>query len=327
MNFGFFSKSLGSLAPAVALSLCLGCSDSDTTGANTQVVVDPFPLSVGNRWEYSLEMRVSFIMEEDNTLFTYSATGSQVVTVSRTEVIDGEESYGLLFNQVTGRFFDPESGLDTTLEVQYYIPRKDRVILKAIEGVYGTGGLMIQSKSGTEKRYGTLIGYGGSRKFVTLERLAFLLMNAAGGRLLPGLQSSPELASDGLQNRDGAFIYESDYLYLFNELFKGKSWTSIQAQGGDGLTITQKVTNVLSELSGYEGPVAEVEVNNSYIDLFGGTSYKQRNYYKPGVGLLQSEISDSDFDFFTPVDNNTAVKFVGTGLWEVVKKLTRYEIK
>ena len=303
-----------------------GCSDSGTTGANTQVVVDPFPLSVGNRWEYSIEMRVAFIMEEDSTLFTSSATGSQVVTVSRTEVIDGEESYGLLFDQVLGRVFATESGLDTTLEVQYYIPRKDRVILKAIEGVYSTGGLYPLSKTGTEKRYGTLIGSGGSRKFITLERLAYLLLNAAGGRLLPGLQSSPELASDGLQNRDGVFIYESDYLYLFNELFKGKSWTSIQAQDGGGLTITQKVTNVLSELSGYEGPIAEVEITNSFMDIFGGDSYKQRAYYKSGVGLLQSEISDSDFDIFTPVDNNTVVK-LGTGLWEVVKKLTRYEIK
>ena len=92
------------------------------------------------------------------------------------------------------------------------------------------------------------------------------------------------------------------------------------------MEITQKVTNILPSLSGFEGPIAEVEMYNTFVDVTSSEQYKIRYYYKSGVGVIQAELSDPEWgiQLFIP---DVGVVYLGIGLWEVVKKLTDYQVQ
>jgi len=69
-----------------------------------------------------------------------------------------------------------------------------------------------------------------------------------------------------------------------------------------------------------------VEETNSIIESISTLTYKLRFYYKGGVGIVQAEIYDSDFDFYTYDEDGNTYK-IGTGAWQVVKKLTSHTLK
>lgn len=306
------------------LILC-GCGSDNTTGPVTDRVVGAYPLALGNTWEYSITM--SIFVQEDTTkpLVSLSTTGSQVVEIKRTEMITGDEAFGVTYHQDMGRLFDP-TGRDTTVETQYLARRGDKVLLKAIEAIYSTGGFIPFASVLKGTTFGARIKIGGVERFMTLENLARLLLNSAGAAFSSLQTQLPQLSSDGIQNRDNVFFYDMDYIFVYDELFKGKRWVSAEAQGVGGTEISQKVTNILPELSSVEGPIAEVEVNNKFIEASSSVQYKQRYYYKGGVGLVQAEIYDPEFMIWGNMPDGSIV-YLGVGTWSVVKKLETYSIK
>jgi len=322
MNFGFFSKSFGSLALAGALSLCLGCSEGGPTAVATDVVTDPYPLAVGNYWEY--ELTQSIYVESDTNIYSMSSTGRQAVSVTRTEAITGDEAFAVRHHHVMGYLTDPARA-DTTVEIQYLAPRSDRIILKGIQTTYNTGGFIPFGLKDNDKRLVTRVGPAGSGKYIPLTRLARQLMDPV-PLLLSTSGLDALLASDGVINREDFFFYDTDYLLVFKELYKGKRWVSVGAQGVGRVDISQKVTNILPSLSGFEGPIAEVEMYNTFVEYASSDQYKIRFYYKSGVGIIQAEISDPEFPIKLLLPTGEILD-LGIGQWTVVKKLTRYEIK
>ena len=322
MNFGFFSKIFGSLALTAALCLCLGCSEDSPTEVETDVVTDPYPLAVGNYWEY--ELTQSIFVVADTTIWSMSSTGSQTVSVTRTEAITGDEAFGVRHHHVMGYLTDP-SRADTTVEIHYLAPRSDRIILKGILTTYNTGGFIpFGLKSGVE-RLVTRVGPAGSGKYIPLTRLARQLLDPVPLMLsTSGLDAL--LASDGVINREDFFFYDNDYLFVYKELYKGKRWVSVEAQGVGGVDISQKVTNILPSLSGYEGPIAEVEMYNTFIEYASSEQYKIRYYYKSGVGIIQAELSDPEFLILLKMPNGE-IHYLGIGEWAVIKKLTSCTVK
>jgi hypothetical protein len=306
------------------LALC-GCGSDNTTGPVTDRVIGAYPLALGNTWEYTITM--SIFVHEDTTKppISLSTTGRQVVEIKRTEMITGDEAFGVTYHQDMGRLFDPV-GRDTTIETQYLARRGDKVLLKAIEGIYSTGGFIPLASTPGEKKFGIRMKIGGVERFITLENLARLLLNSAGAAFFSLQNRSLQLSSDGVQNKDNVFFYDKDYIFVFNELFKGKRWTSVEAQSVGGLEIAQKVTNILPELSGINGPIAEVEVNNKLIEAASSLQYKQRYYYKGGVGIVQAEIYDPG-QTIAEIMPDGSIVFLGVGTWSVVKKLETYSIK
>ncbi len=309
-----------------SLLLPAGCSDDGgVTGVSSDIVTDPFPLALGNRWEYTLEQ--SIFVHEDTTQppITKSSTGRQVLTINRTEMISGDEAFGVTFYHVMDYLFT--EGADTVMETHYLASRRDKVILKAEERVYNpTGGFIPFSKTDNVARIGTKIKVGGVSRFITLERLAHLLLDSGTFYYLAADNANTALASDGIQNKDNVFYYTEDYIFVFNELYKGKNWVSAAAQGVGEVNITQEVTNILSELGEFDGPIAEVELLNRFIVATASEQYKIRFYYKSGVGLVQAEISDPEFMIWR-WRSDGSIEFLGIGTWTFIKKLVDYTVK
>ncbi len=321
--------SSAAILAALALALATGCgSDNSTVGVSSDRVVDPLPLTLGNSWEYSLQQDAYIDVKIDDTTFIpihVSSTGTQTVNVTRTEAITGDEAYGLRYFHVMNYIFT--TGADTTVEVHYLAPRGDMVLLKAIESGYNTGGFIplgLNDKPQPQRLYAR-VNLGGGTRYIPLERLGHILLDPEPAE---GVSSSgsTSLASDGVQNRDNVYFYNYDYVMLYDELFKGRHWIASAAQGVGGLEISRKVTNILPELGGYEGPIAEVEETNSLIESISTLTYKLRFYYKGGMGVVQAEIYDSDFDFYMYGEDGLP-QYIGSGTWQVVKKLTGHTVK
>ncbi len=314
---------------ALAILAATGCGDDKgPAGISSDRVIDPLPLALGNSWEYSVEQHayIDVELEDGSTIpLHFTSNGSQTVDVTRTEAISGDEAYGLRYIHIMDYIFS--TGADTTVEVHYLAPRGDKLLLKAIESGYNTGGFIPLSVNGAPqgKRLLAKVSSGGVTRYVPLERLGMALLDAepTEGLLLSGVTA---LASDGVQNREDVYFYSYDYVMLYNELYKGRRWISSAAASVGGMEISRKVTNILDELSGYEGPIAEVEETNSIIESISTLTYKLRFYYKGGVGIVQAEIYDSDFDFYTYDEDGNTYK-IGTGAWQVVKKLTSHTLK
>jgi len=309
-----------------SLVLLAGCSDEgDVTGVSSDTVTDPFPLALGNRWEYALEQ--SIFVHEDTTQppIAKSSTGRQVLTIDRTEMISGDEAFGVTYYHVMDFLF--AEGADTVAETHYLAPRSDKVLLKAEEGVYNpTGGFIPFSKTDSDSRIGTKVKIGGVSRFVSLERLAHLLLDSESWYQPADGATGPALASDGIQNKDNVFYYTEEYIFVLNELYKGRNWVSAAAQGVGGVDITQKVTNILSELGGYEGPIAEVEESNTLIEAAASEQFKIRYYYKSGVGMVQAEISDPEFLIWLQHPDGS-IEVLGVGTWTFIKRLVDYTVK
>lgn len=309
-----------------SLLLPAGCSDDGgVTGVSSDIVTDPFPLALGNRWEYALEQ--SIFVHEDTTKppITKSSTGRQVLTINRTEMISGDEAFGVTFYHVMDYLFT--EGADTVMETHYLAPKGDKVLLKAEEGVYNpTGGFIPFSKTDNVARIGTKIKVGGVSRFIPLERLAYLLLDSESWYQPAAGVTGAALASDGIQNKDNVFFYTEDYIFVLNELYKGKNWVSAAAQGVGGIDITQRVTNILSELGEYDGPIAEVEESNTLIEAATSEQFKIRYYYKGGVGMVQAEISDPEF-FIWLQHPDGSIEFLGIGTWTFIKRLVDYTVK
>ena len=318
-------RSIGSLVVlTAALCLCLSCSDGPTA-VSSNVVTDPYPLEVGNYWEYNLVQSI-FVESDSDTLpdWSLSSSGRQRVSVTRTEAITGDEAFGVRHHHVMGYLLDPAKA-DTTIEIHYLAPRSDRILLKAIETAYNTGGFIPFGFNSGVKRLVTRIQQGGVSRYIPLSRLTRLLLEPVPS-MVPASELDAMLASDGVQNRENVYLYDYDYILVFNEMYQGKRWVSAEAQGIGGVDISQKVTNILPELSGYEGPIAEVEMSNTFVEFASSEQYKIRYYYKSGVGIIQAELSDPEFMILLDLGNGQIV-YLGIGEWAVVKKLTGHLVK
>jgi len=308
-----------------ALITLAGCSDESNPGAVSQCVDNAYPLEVGNRWEYVVEQSV-FVEHQDSTRppTTVSSTGRQIVTITRTEAIKGDEAFGVLLTHYMGQLFD--TGEDTTMEIHYLAPHGDKIYLRAKQFVYNTGNFIPLAKSDGVKKTGMRYKVGGESRVITLERLARMLLDPAGWNLsLPGTVE-PFLSSDGLQNRDDVVFYENDYILVFKNLCKGRNWISEEAEEIGGIEVSQKVTNILDELSGFQGPIAEVELTNTFIEATDSEEFRIRYYYKSGVGIVQAEISDPNIPIFARLPDG-GIEYLGIGTWTVIKTLVDYTVK
>jgi hypothetical protein len=306
----------------VALFLYPGCGDDGPIIPASDIVTDPYPLAVGNSWEY--ELNQSIYVQSDTLIWSLSSTGIQKVSVTRTEAITGAEAFGVQHHHAMNYLLDPSTA-DTTIEEYYLAPGDDGIILKGILSTYNTGGFIPFGLQEDVEQLVTRVGGAGSGSYIPLTRLSRQLMGPA---LSPAFTSRLDamLASDGVINRDEFYAYEDDYLYVSNELYKGKRWVSSEAGGVGGVDISQRVTNILPSLSGFEGPIAEVEINNTFVDVTASEQYKIRYYYKSGVGIIQAELSDPEFMIFLNVPG-VGVLYLGIGEWVMVKKLTSYSVK
>jgi hypothetical protein len=311
------------LAALSVLAFAAGCSEDNGTAVVTDRVLDPLPLALGNSWQYTLEMSISVAGDTIRPTVSKSALGLQSVSISRTEAISGDESYGLRYFHVMGRLFD--TGADTTVETHYVALRGDEVLQKAIQINYGTGGFVPLGRAEGPARLLTKISVGGTTHYISLENLARLLLAPSPGSLSLTGRSGAALASDGIQNDENSVFYDFDYILLYSELFKGRKWISQQASGAGGVEVSQKVTNVLPSLSGIDGPIAEVEESSSFIETDQTTRMSIRNYYKGGVGLVQAEIYDPEA--YIVAQYPDSIVFLGVGTWQVVKKLAGYTVK
>jgi len=316
------------LMVAVPLILGLSCGNDSTSPESGDRVIDAFPLELGNRWEYTLEQ--SIFIQEDTTQapIIASSTGRQIVTVTRTENIGGTEAYGMTFDHLMGYLFS--TGADTVFERRYMAPQSDgRVLLKAEENVYNpTGGFIPFGEEQGKPRYGTLLTIDGQQRFISLERLAYMLSDPRGAFWSgqPQVSSSASLASDGVQNNENAFLYEDDFTYVYAELYAGLRWVSLAAGGVGGIDISSRVTAILDELDGIEGPIAEVEQTNSFIGATASENYKLRYYFRSGIGLVRAEISDPEFIIILQIPEQDSTAFLGIGTWTFVKKLSGYTL-
>ncbi|MBW7995034.1 MAG: hypothetical protein FVQ81_00395 [Candidatus Glassbacteria bacterium] len=304
----------------------VSCSDGSTSPETGDRVVDALPLALGNRWEYALEQ--SIFVQEDTTLPAFEAfsTGRQIVTINRTENIGGLEAFALKFDHVMGFVF--RAGADTVLERRYLAPTPDgKVLLKADEAVYNpTGGFIPFSHNESGTRLGTMIEIGGKERFISLNKLAYLIADPRGSILPRADRDGSLLASDGIQNNENAIFYENEYIFLFNELYKGLKWVSLAAGGVGGVDISQRVSNILPELDGYDGPIAEIEETNTLVGAAASEFYVQRFYYKGGVGLIRAEISDPEFLIIAQFPDGS-IEFIGIGTWTFIKTLTSYSLR
>ena len=277
---------------------------------------------MGNSWEYDLSQSIYVL--SDTLVWSLSSTGIQRVSITRTEAITGEEAFGVRHHHVMNYLLDPLSA-DTTIEEYYLAPRGKGIILKGILSTYNTGGFIPFGLKEDAEQLVTRVGGSGSGRYIPLTRLSRQLMGPA---LSPAFTSRLDalLASDGVINRDEFYAYEDDYLYVADELYKGKTWISSEAGGIGGVEITQKVTNILPSLSGYDGPIAEVEVYNVFVDYAASEQYKVRYYYKSGVGIIQAELSDPEFMIFLNVPG-AGILYLGIGEWVMIKKLTSYSVQ
>ena len=283
--------------PTVILSLCfislicvVSCSDSPT-GPDSNVVTNPLPLAVGNRWDYTIDQAMSIDTDEDGVNdLSATSTGYQSVSINRTEAFSEGEAFGLEYNYILQYLTDP-SLADTTVEVHYLLPLKDKILFKASETIQNnTGGYIPfgENNNKTNKLY-TRISIKGNYVDVTFNELSRLLLNPL-PTVTPEQELDAWLASDGLQNSDNTYYYDFDYIEVYNNLFKGFDWTSAEALGVGGVRISQEVTNILSELDGFEGPIAEVTLSNTFIDFYKSEQLVIRYYYKSDIGVIRAEI-------------------------------------
>ncbi|MEA1996470.1 MAG: hypothetical protein U9N45_02485, partial [Gemmatimonadota bacterium] len=244
----------------------------------------------------------------------------------RTETVAGDEAFGAHHHHVMGRLF--ATRCDTTVEMHYMAPIGDRVLLKAKETVSNeTGGFIPMGVSGgSGPRVGKRVKVGGVTKVIPLNRLARMLLDPAGWNMpLSGVEG-PALASDGVQNRDGVIFYNQDFIFVYNELYKGRRWVSEEAPEAGGIEVSQKVTNILDGLEEFEGPIAEVELTNTFIESTGSENTKIRYYYKGGVGVVQAEIYETNILIVIELEDGTW-EVLGIGTWSTVKKLVSYTVK
>ncbi len=314
--------------PAALLVLSLSCGDDSTSPVSGDRVIDSFPLELGNSWEYALEQSV-YVPRQDTTQppISLSSTGRQLVSITRTENIGGLESFGMKTTHMIDYLFS--EGSDTVIERRYFAPAGDgRVLLRAEQAIFNPGGGFIPFANGGDSnkpRYGTLIEVDGQQKFISLETLGYLLSDTRGSFFRGQAPGSSLLASDGLENDDNTILYRNDYVYVHNELYKGLKWVSLAAEGVGGIDISNSVTNILSELDGRQGPIAEVEQTNSLIGALASEQYRQRFYYKGGVGLIRAEISDPGFIIIAQYPDSSS--YIGIGTWSFVKTLTSYNVR
>ena len=304
------------------LLLAAACGNDSVTNAPGDRVTDPFPLALGDTWQYTIEQ--SIFVHEDTTQppITASSTGRQSVTVNRTEEITGDEAFGVTTRHVLDYLFSV--GADTVVETRYLAPHGDRVLLKAEEMVYNpTFGFIPLSNKERPSRYGTMLKVGGVKMFITLERLGYLLLGPRGPLQT---QEPPALTSDGIQNDPNVLFYDKDYIFVYDELYKGKSWVSLAAQDVGGVDISQKVSNIIPSLGDYTGPIAEVEETNTLIEAAASENFIKRYYYKGGVGLIQAEISDPGFIIWLQLPDGS-IQLLGQGTWTIIKKLVSYDVK
>ncbi len=315
----------GWLAIAALLVLSLSCSDDSTSPATGDRVIDSFPLALGNSWEYTLDQSI-YVKREDTTI-SVSSTGRQSVRVTRTENIGGLESFGMQTTHMIDYLFS--EGSDTVIEQRYFAPASDgRVLLKADEELYDPGNNFIPfSTNDNTPLYGTMIEVDGQDKFISLEMLGYFLSNSRGSLVRNRSNNATLLASDGVGSHDNAFVYTNDYIFLYDELYKGLRWTSVAGNSVDAIDISGRVTNILGELDGYEGPIAEVEQTNSLIgsNPMNSEQYAQRFYYKGGVGLVRAEISDPEFLIIVQYPDSSME--LGIGTWTFTKSLVSHSIR
>jgi hypothetical protein len=314
----------GWLALAALLVMSLSCSDDSTSPATGDRVIDSFPLKLCNSWEYTLQQ--SIYVEREDTTFSLSSAGRQSVKITRTENIGGLESFGMQTTHMIDYLFS--EGSDTTIEQRYFAPTSDgRVLLKADQAVYNpSGGFIPFANGNNEPVYGTMIEVDGQEKFISLEMLGYLLSDSRGS-LFAGQQSGTLLASDGVQNDENSFIYADDYLYLYDELYKGLRWNSVTADDVNEIDISARVDNILGELDGYDGPIAEVTRTNSLIgaSALNSEQFTQRFYYKGGIGLVKAEISDPEFLIIIQFPDSTLE--LGVGTWTFTKSLSSHSVR
>ena len=308
-----------------ALVVLTACSDDATSPVNGEVVTDSYPLALGNHWEYTLDQSV-YVEREGEEDISVSAGGSQSVTVTRTENVGGDESFAMTYTHIVDYLFSV--GTDTVVEHRYFAPTSDgRILLKAEEIIYNPGNNFIPFGDGnSEPVYGTLIEVDGKQEFISLETLGYLLSDPR-GTFFDNRRNGTSLASDGLLNNENAFVYADDRVYMYKDLYEGLKWVSQDAQQADDIEISGRVTAVLDEVDGYQGPIAVVEELNSLTAgaLGIGEQFVQRFYYKGGVGLIRAEISDPDFLII--VQNNDGSAELGIGTWTFTKTLDSHSIQ
>lgn len=310
-------------ALGLALILTFSCSDGGPSGVSSDRVSDPWPLELGNSWDYSLEQNAFITRDTPPYNLQLTSYGSQKVSITRTEAITGDEAFGVRIFHVMEYMLS--EGADSTVEIHYLARRGDKILLKAVEYGYNTGGFIpFGTVAGTKQRLLAKVSTENGTRYLPIEQLARALLNPESSASLKA-GGGPSLASDGIQNNENADFYSSDYILLYDDLYKGRAWISSAAQSVGGIEISRRVTNVLPALSGFEGPIAEVEETNSLIESSETTSYKLRFYYKGGLGIVQAEIYDTDFDFYVLTDEG--IDYLGRGTWQVVKKLQSYTVK
>lgn len=315
------------LLAAVPVFLSVACSDDENspTGASANVVDNPLPLDVGNRWDYLISQEISMDTDDNGTAdFSASSAGYQSVSITRTEAFSEGEAFGLEHYHLMQRLQDP-SVIDTTIEVHYLAPVKDKILLKAIETVQNNSGGFIPFSSTRKKdKAYTRISVGGNEIEITLDELGRLLLEPLPA-YIPGENLDALLASDGIQNSDNVIYYDFDYTYVYDELYNGQNWVSAEALGVGGVEISQRVTNVLDELDGFEGPIAEVTLSNTFIDFYQSDQLKIRYYYKSGIGIIRAEIYDPAILIFLDLGDGNFI--IGEGTWAVLKQLAAYTVK
>ena len=308
---------------SAGLFLAAACGNDSVTNTPGDRVTNPFPLALGDTWQYTIEQ--SIFVHEDTTQppITASSTGFQTVSINRTEEITGDEAFGVTTRHVLDYLFSV--GADTVVETRYLAPHGDKVLLKAEQIVYNpTFGFIPLSNQERPSRYGALIDVSGGKKFITLERLAYLLLGPRGPLTTP--QEEATLASDGIQNNPDVLFYDTDYIFVYDELYKGRSWVSLPAVDVGGIDISQKVSNIIPSLGDYTGPIAEVEETNTLIEAAASEKFIKRYYYKGGVGLIQAEISDPEFIIWLQLPDGS-IQLLGLGTWTIIKKLVSYDVK
>ena len=303
----------------------ISCSDNNPTGPGANVVDNPLPLSLGNRWNYVNSQSISIDTTKDEVDdLSSSSTGIQAITISRTEAFPEGEAFGLEYTHILQYLADPTKA-DTTVEVYYLVPLGDRILYKAIESVYNTGGFIPFGSSSPKKQaVYTRISVGGNEVEISLEELGRLLLEPLPA-YIPGVKLDALLASDGIQNNNNVYYYESEYVFVYDNLRKGFEWTSAEALGVGGVEITQKVSDILPELDGFEGPIAEVTFSNTFIDYYNSDKLDIRYYYKSGVGIIRAEIHDPAMrvELLIP-DGHKVVDECGE--WFISKRLVSYSV-
>ena len=210
MKNGRLKLYIGCLLTVGTLCLFNGCSDENPTGVNTDTVTDPYPLKLGNYWDYSLAQSIYVEAQEDSLPpWALSSTGRQYVSITRTEAITGEEAFGVRHHHVMGWLTDPLRA-DTTIDTHCMAPRSYRIVLTGFLYGYDKASAIPLSLATGEDRLVVRAGPAGSGRYIPLNTLARQLLDP-----VPMLTNTSGLdallVSDGVINQDDFFAYENDY--------------------------------------------------------------------------------------------------------------------